>query len=112
MEGVFDITRARLKIVERELWKFTPTVCDFCEEPACAAVCPTDALITVAGGGVDVMEGKCIGCGKCNEVCKNHVIKLREDPPEPLVCDLCGGNPVCVDICPMQAILYENDKPG
>lgn len=109
-EGVFDITKSRLKIVESELWKFSPIVCDFCEEPACAAVCPTDALLTLAAGGVEVIEGKCIGCSKCIEVCKNHLIRLCENLPKPLVCDLCGDNPACVDICPMQAILYENDE--
>lgn len=109
-EEVFDITKSRLKILEEKLWRFNPVVCDFCEEPACAAVCPTGALIAVPGGGVRAIEGKCIACYKCCEVCKNNVIRIKEVPVAPLVCDLCEGDPACVDICPTQAITYENDE--
>lgn len=107
-EGVFDTSKARIKIPEGRYWNFAPTVCDFCKDPPCAAACPTGALLALSYGGVEVKEGKCIGCNKCIEVCENHVIKLDEDLIEPLVCDLCGGDPVCVEICPTQAILYDD----
>ncbi len=105
-EGLFDLTRARIKILETELWKFEPRVCLFCSDPPCAEACPTEALVPLPTGGVRVISENCIGCLKCNEVCPNHVIRVTEDPI-PLVCDLCGGDPSCVKACPMQALSFE-----
>lgn len=109
-ENVFDLTRSRIKVLEGEFWKYIPKVCEFCQDPPCAAACPTGALIPLAGGGVEAVAEKCIGCGKCGEVCEHHVIRFREVPPAPLICDLCGGKPVCVAICPMEAIVLEVDE--
>jgi Fe-S-cluster-containing dehydrogenase component len=106
-EGLFDLTKARIKITEPELWRFVPMVCLFCEDPPCAQACPTEALVPLPAGGVRVIEEYCIGCLKCNEVCVNHVIRVTEQPIRPLVCDLCGGDPDCVRICPMQALFFE-----
>jgi Fe-S-cluster-containing hydrogenase component 2 len=28
----------------------------------------------------------------------------------PIVCDLCGGDPVCIDRCPTRALSFEDSK--
>jgi carbon-monoxide dehydrogenase iron sulfur subunit len=106
--GLFDLKRARIRIVERERRQFVPKICLFCENPPCARACPTKALEPRPAGGVWVIEENCIGCLKCNEVCVNRVIRIPEEPIGPLVCDLCGGDPDCVKICPTQALSLEN----
>jgi Fe-S-cluster-containing hydrogenase component 2 len=103
-EGLFDLTRARIKIIPSEDGQYVPKTCVYCEDPPCARACPTNALVPLPTGGVRVLEENCTGCLKCGEVCVNHVIRILEEPIRPLVCDLCGGDPVCVKICPAQAL--------
>ena len=53
-----------------------PTVdmarCDRCG--ACAAACPTDAIII--SGSVEIALGKCVFCGACAAACPRDAIKM------------------------------------
>jgi Fe-S-cluster-containing hydrogenase component 2 len=48
----------------------------------------------------------CINCGVCAKICIYDAVKLDE-ASRPLICDLCGGDPVCVKKCPTDALTYE-----
>jgi len=50
---------------------------------------------------VDVKE--CIGCMLCAEACPFDALTLDEQGI-PFMCDLCGGEPECVAMCPSGAI--------
>lgn len=90
--------------------------CTNCGE--CIQFCPTDALFPTADKqGIYFMQGKCIGCGICEDICKPKAITSKEgidlvsiafDRAEQLVhyemvtCHECrcpypykGGDPVC-----------------
>lgn len=90
-----------------------PTVCMHCEEPACATVCPADAIKTDDDGVVlSAAAERCIGCGNCALACPFGVPKI--DPQRELMmkCDLCydrtseGLAPMCATVCPSGALFY------
>jgi uncharacterized Fe-S center protein len=53
--------------------------------------------------GLEVDESKCIGCGKCNEVCEMHLPELARDKAKNLS-PKCMRCPVCSHNCPTGAI--------
>jgi len=75
---------------------FTVIVCRACEDPPCARVCPTGALIPRKGGGVILNSSKCIGCQLCVDACIIGAIFWDDDTNKPIVCTQCG---YCVDFC-------------
>ncbi len=80
-----------------------PIVCSQCKIPACAQVCPTDALRWIEGI-VQLDKENCISCYKCVEACPFGAIFAHEDNALPIKCDMCGGEPECVKICPLGAL--------
>ena len=82
----------------------------------CAAVCPEEAIHTVAEGeGKEAYYGmgykwidrdKCLGadkCWRCAEICEDQFGSgISFDPIEKKaqVCSRCGGDPECVKACP------------
>jgi len=89
-----------------------PIVCSQCKLPACARVCPADALRSLHGV-VEVVEEDCVSCYKCVEACPFGAIYVHEDCNLPIKCDMCGGDPECVKKCPKGAIrLIPEDALG
>jgi Fe-S-cluster-containing dehydrogenase component len=90
-----------------------PTVCMHCAEPACASVCPADA-IKVDGEGVvlSAMVERCIGCGNCALACPFGVPEIDVQRELMMKCDLCydrtsvGKKPMCATVCPSQALSF------
>ncbi|MBR2835961.1 MAG: 4Fe-4S dicluster domain-containing protein [Coriobacteriales bacterium] len=101
--------------------------CQHCANPACVAVCPTNATQQDENGIVFVDESLCIGCKACIDACPYDVRTLLEEV-EPYAdvtfgrptakehmagtvekCDFCrdlieqGKNPACMDLCPARA---------
>ncbi len=59
---------------------FIPTICNHCEDPPCARVCPTKATYITDDGLVLVDGDKCIGCGACITACPyKSRTKLNEE---------------------------------
>jgi Fe-S-cluster-containing dehydrogenase component len=58
--------------------KFIAIVCLGCREPACMEVCPSHALEKRNGGGVTVINDKCIGCRKCETACIMRAVNFNE----------------------------------
>jgi len=77
--------------------RFVADICRACQEPPCAAACPTGALSPRPGGGVRLDRDQCIGCQACGEACVVGAIAFLSDDPYPIVCRHCG---VCVRYCP------------
>jgi carbon-monoxide dehydrogenase iron sulfur subunit len=80
-----------------------PVVCSQCKKPACAQVCPTDAL-RIMNGVVQLITEECVSCYKCVEACPFGAMYAHHDCDLPIKCDLCGGNPECVKECPKGAL--------
>ena len=52
-------------------------------------------------------KNKCIGCGKCAEICPGNLLQIKNRCAE--ICDVrdCWGCTACVKICPKNAICYQ-----
>jgi len=90
-----------------------PVVCMHCEEPACAAVCPTDAIKKTADGIVQsALTSHCIGCSNCVLACPFGVPEYIPHLDLMMKCDMCydrtstGKRPMCVTVCPSGALAY------
>jgi Fe-S-cluster-containing dehydrogenase component len=76
---------------------YSVIVCYACENPPCARVCPTEALVPKEGGGVKLIKEKCIGCGLCKEACVLNAVFWDKTENKPSICVQCG---FCVKFCP------------
>ena len=76
---------------------FSIRVCARCEEPDCAAACPTGALTKALGGGVRLKKDLCISCMACVKACAISALQWDEEEKHPLPCIHCGQ---CVKYCP------------
>lgn len=83
--------------------------------PFCKYICPLGAIYGLFNK-VSVLrirndEEKCIGCGKCERVCKMNVSVLSD--PDSAECIRCG---ICVRACPTESLSMKfslkNDKSG
>jgi Fe-S-cluster-containing dehydrogenase component len=70
-------------------------------------VCPTKAIFIDAKiGAVQINERLCIGCRACLDVCHFGGICIDPKTSKPIKCDLCEGEPACVEVCPKEAIKF------
>lgn len=84
-----------------------PMTCQQCEDPPCEAVCPTHAIYRDnETGAMLIKEESCIGCRMCISACPFGAPTVRPDTREVIKCDLCLGEPQCVEFCSSQAIQY------
>ncbi len=103
-----------LETVKRgETVQTTPVICMHCEEPACAAVCPADAIKRTSDGVVQSsLKPRCIGCTNCVYACPFGVPKYDAEIDQMMKCDMCydrtsvGLKPMCATVCPSGALFF------
>lgn len=81
-----------------------PVACVQCRQRFCLN-CPVKALTIGPFGAVIVSPTICQLCGACEKACPIGAIELFDGFV--YVCDLCGGNPKCVQACTEGAITYQ-----
>jgi Fe-S-cluster-containing dehydrogenase component len=96
--------------------------CQQCDDPKCLPVCPTGALhADETTGARTIDQDVCIGCQSCLKACifapQSPRIKYNPVTQKCFKCDLCGGDPQCVNLCPLGASqlsweTYVIRKPG
>ncbi|CAN5459997.1 hypothetical protein BH11ARM2_BH11ARM2_17820 [soil metagenome] len=108
------VSMIHLEEIERgDSVQTTPIVCMHCEEPACAAVCPADAIKRTPDGVVQsALKPRCIGCSNCVYACPFGVPKYDARPDMMMKCDMCydrtsvGLKPMCATVCPSEALFF------
>jgi Fe-S-cluster-containing hydrogenase component 2 len=106
-EGRFSPRLSRVDVVKEDKYGLDyPVYCRQCDDCPPSDACPTGALNRDEYGATILDVEACINCGICANVCTYNAVKLDE-ASKPLICDLCGGDPVCVKKCPTNALTYE-----
>lgn len=103
-----------LEFIDRAITTQTsPVVCMHCEDPACASVCPADAIKQTDDGIVhSSIKSRCIGCSNCVLACPFGVPHYVAEIDQMMKCDMCfdrtsiGKKPMCATVCPSQALFY------
>ena len=98
-------------------------VCQQCERPECLAICETGALYIDEKTSARVIDQKkCIGCRMCQDACRNKTrdrhycgdglspIRYNTEKNVCFKCELCGGDPQCVKLCPMEALSFTKSE--
>ncbi|MEF8876033.1 MAG: 4Fe-4S dicluster domain-containing protein [Haloarculaceae archaeon] len=98
-----------------------PMQCYHCENAPCVSVCPTDSLIKMDDGFVDVRDSLCVGCQYCLSACPfgapqfpdsdTGAARLFGNGGTMDKCTMCeerqdvGKGPACAEECSTDAIL-------
>ena len=112
-EGVCSRSLSRLRIeIDVFNGKVTAHLCQQCDFPTCLYVCPVEGAVIIdeETGSRVIVEDKCVGCGLCAKHCPYNtdgwIIRFKADERKYIKCDLCGGHPQCVEVCPTKALTY------
>ncbi|MCF6249502.1 MAG: 4Fe-4S dicluster domain-containing protein [Desulfobacula sp.] len=96
---------ARIKVEKIEISGIDfPVVCHQCTEHYCTK-CPRKAISITKRGSIEISPTLCDLCGACEMLCPIGAIEIYNDIP--YVCDLCGGDPRCIEACEMDAIFFD-----
>lgn len=96
--------RSRIHVIRILPFFNIATVCRLCEDAPCVKACPRNALFQKESGVISVNEEKCDRCGWCVMACPYGAVTLHPDKSSVLLCDLCNGEPKCVEFCPGEAL--------
>jgi Fe-S-cluster-containing hydrogenase component 2 len=104
--------RSRIRIIHLAPLLNAAMTCRFCKDAPCIRACPEKALTQSETSGVIIVdERKCNACDWCIQACPYGGIALHPDKRIVVACDLCGGEPKCVEFCPEEALeLVSDDK--
>ncbi|MFA5113337.1 MAG: 4Fe-4S dicluster domain-containing protein [Candidatus Margulisiibacteriota bacterium] len=89
-----------------------PLHCLHCDQPACAAACPNEAMKKMEDGTVLRSQYRCVGCRSCSVACPFGVIQPDLAKHVTPKCDLCldrlaeGEVPRCVATCTSGALSF------
>lgn len=104
--GMFGEEQARIRIAKDEAKGLDcPTVCRQCGTAGCVQACPVGALQRHPQTHAIVFdEPACIMCGKCSRACPFGSVHFSVG--KPVFCDLCQGDPCCVERCSTGALRF------
>jgi len=113
-EKTFNPTKSRIRGLRLNVLSNIAVTCRCCKDAPCVVSCSKDALSQSKDLGViRIDEEKCDGCGWCIEACQYGAVTLHPNTHKAIVCDTCGGDPLCVQECPESALTFSgrsNDK--
>jgi len=93
--------------VDMDRRKIFTSTCLQCPSAWCLKACPAGALRRdPETQAVVVDESACVGCGMCVISCPFGNIHMEPFIRVAAKCDLCGGQPECVQVCMAQALHF------
>lgn len=109
-EGECNPSISRI-VVKKDFFqlKFEPLTCRQCPDHPCLEACPVGAIRIDFETGAKILDGSlCVGCGLCAKTCPfnqdGSILRFHPEKKVYIKCDLCGGNPLCVEYCPREAL--------
>src|SRR3972149_6003247 len=104
-EKAFNPVKSRIRAVRLNQLSNVAMTCKACKEAPCvAAFSRKDFEQCNPTGDITGAEEKCTGCGWCIGTCDYGAITLHPDTRKVVVCDICKGEPKCVQFCPEGAL--------
>jgi carbon-monoxide dehydrogenase iron sulfur subunit len=104
-EKTYNPTKSRIRVVRLNPFVNMAMACRLCQDPQCVIACPREALLQSEETGVIMVdEEMCNGCAWCVEACDFGAIQLHPERRVAFLCDLCEGEPQCVEWCPEEAL--------
>ncbi len=114
-EGKIWPAASRMRVLQYPPCVEFPVACYLCGADAlCISACGENALTLDPATSIILIDtGKCLrtrtdsknmDCVVCAEACPGDAVFFHPVTQEPLICDLCGGDPVCLAECPQKAI--------
>lgn len=109
---VINPERARIRINRDHKNQVDNAIyCHQCENAPCIEACEYEALSRDPNTNAIIVEkDNCIACQNCIQACPYSTPNLDPSREFILICDLCGGSPECVEICPEHAIQYTENE--
>jgi len=106
--GVSNPEKSRIRIIRDHLSQLDlATYCHSCYNAPCIMACNFEALSKDPKTNAIVVDNdNCTACRSCISKCPHAAPSMHPNGEYVLICDLCGGTPECVTICPEQAIQY------
>jgi Fe-S-cluster-containing hydrogenase component 2 len=106
--GVVRPSVSRIHVLKYKDSIDVPVLCWHCNDAPCIEACPTTPKAIQADpkhNGIILDEKICLGrkCLKCQEACPAQYVWVNPDTGQPLMCDMCGGDPECVKACAAQS---------
>jgi Fe-S-cluster-containing hydrogenase component 2 len=79
--------------------------CRGCDDAKCVKSCPEKAITQSETNNLLIIdEKKCTGCDWCVQACPRGGITIHTGTGKAIACNLCEGEPKCVEICPENAL--------
>ena len=109
-EGEIEPARSRIQVLE---WHtdgiFLPVFCQHCADAPCKAACPRDAISWRDDWGRVVIDyDRCVSCRMCVAACPFGAMGFDKARQVVFKCDLCNGNPQCVNFCQPEALTFRD----
>ena len=93
--------------VDMERRRIYAGTCLQCETALCMEVCPVNAIQRDPETSAVVIDKQtCLGCGMCVAACPFGYMHMDGSLQKATKCDLCGGNPKCVQMCMAKALHF------
>ena len=105
-ESVYNPELSRIiKLLDGLPENLSTIVCQQCPDAPCIESCPVSAIYSDDKKGIVKIDlDKCIGCKKCVQACPYNAMFFNEKIKKPFKCEFCGGEPACIEKCPVDAI--------